>query len=73
MGSIPKMPGKSCLQIKINQGEQAVSGIYWLNTTGFMYQVKFPNVSFWQSLSKSDSQTVSRSVSWLVIISYLVS
>ncbi|XP_022801774.1 protein kinase C-binding protein NELL1-like isoform X1 [Stylophora pistillata] len=33
LGSIPELPGNSCREIKANEGEQAVSGNYWLDST----------------------------------------
>ena len=31
LGSISEMPGYSCTEIKASEGEQAVSGSYWLD------------------------------------------
>lgn len=31
---------ESCLDIKTIEGEQAISGAYWLNQTGVIFQVK---------------------------------
>ena len=31
---------ESCLNIKTIEGEQAISGAYWLNQTGVIFQVK---------------------------------
>ena len=33
-------PVESCLDIKTIEGEQAISGAYWLNQTGVIFQVK---------------------------------
>lgn len=32
LGSSPEMPAKSCAEMKAIQGEEAVSGDYWLET-----------------------------------------
>ena len=31
LGSIPELPADSCKEIKASEGEQAVSGNYWLD------------------------------------------
>ena len=31
---------ESCLDIKMIEGERAISGAYWLNQTGVIFQVK---------------------------------
>ena len=33
LGSIPELPGYSCGEIKASEGEQTVSGKYWLDST----------------------------------------
>ena len=33
MGSIPELPAESCAEIKASEGENVVSGIYWLEST----------------------------------------
>ena len=39
LGYFDWKPGQSCLNIKTIEGERAVSGAYWLNKTGALFQV----------------------------------
>ena len=34
LGSIPKLPPISCLEIKASEGKNTISGKYWLDPTG---------------------------------------
>ena len=40
MGYFSEKPGESCSQIKAIEGDRAVSGKYWLNATGSIFQVR---------------------------------
>jgi len=40
MAYFSEKPGKSCSQIKVIEGDRAVSGKYWLNATGSIFQVR---------------------------------
>ena len=34
LGSIPELPAMSCLEIKVSEGKNTISGKYWLDPTG---------------------------------------
>ena len=34
LGSIPELPAMSCLEIKASEGNNTISGKYWLDPTG---------------------------------------
>ena len=44
LGYFDWKPGQSCLNIKTIEGERAVSGAYWLNKTGALFQVNVLSV-----------------------------
>ena len=50
LGYFDWKPGQSCLNIKTIERERAVSGAYWLNKTGALFQVNI--LSVWYVFKK---------------------
>lgn len=62
LGSIPELPADSCWEIKVTEGEKAVSGEYWFNSIipskSILAYCDMDTLGKWRTLSDNEKVRV---------------